>query len=63
MLGNTDNSELATKITSADHIFEKMLKLYVPDVNIVDPLTNMTPLEAAIYNKDGDMIEVKHTIT
>lgn len=58
MLGNKDSHELSSKISVPERIFEKMMRLCTPEVNQVDTLTKMTPLELAISKQDITMIEV-----
>lgn len=60
MLGKSNN-KLATEIDVPDSIFEKLTRLYTPNVNKVDKLTNMSPLEVAIMKKDITNIEVNIT--
>lgn len=64
MLGNQDSEDSkVTRINAPAHIFEKMLKLYTPEVSKVDPITNMTPLELAINKTDLEMVQVIKSYT
>lgn len=41
-----------------DVIYEKMIQKFKPDVNSVDEVTGMTPLELAIREKNLIIVEV-----
>lgn len=43
-----------------DSVYEKMIQLYQPEVNYIDTITGMTPLELAIHERNKIMIEVCH---
>ncbi|KAG2201741.1 hypothetical protein INT47_002001, partial [Mucor saturninus] len=50
---NNDNDSLNFK----DIIFEKMIESFKPNVNFVDDITGMTPLELAILEKNTIVVE------
>lgn len=41
-----------------DVIYEKMIQSFQPEVNYIDKVTSMTPLELAIHEKNIIIIEV-----
>lgn len=51
---NNNNYRLNFK----DIIFEKMIESFNPNVNFVDNITGMTPLELAILEKNTIVVEV-----
>lgn len=53
-----NNSDDNDRLNFHDAIFEKMLKSFKPNVNIVDKITGMTPLELAIIEKNTIITEV-----
>jgi hypothetical protein len=47
-----------SKLTFHESIFEKMMQSFSPQVNLVDKITKMTPLELAIRERNTIMAEV-----
>jgi hypothetical protein len=50
------SSKQAPKLNNS--IYEKMIQQYQPEVNHIDMVTGMTPLELAIHEKNETIVEV-----
>lgn len=58
-----NNSKIASllvedKLNFHYSVYEKMIQNYNPEVNSVDKITNMTPLELAICERNAIIVEV-----